>query len=143
MFSAHSKELRKTSLGPAQRPCSPWRQEPAWASAARPYLPSLCLLQPWAAIRTVRGAIFIPPPTASPANRGSDMKQPAAARILPALFHFLCLRANHTTLRPSRAGALGPRRVRQKEQEKMSYRKKRGEKERGRKTWRERASEKA
>lgn len=110
MFSAHSKELRKTSLGPAQRPCSPWRQEPSWALAARPYLRSLCLLQHQAAIRTVQAAILAssPPPPASPAaNDGSNLKQPAAARFLPALFHFLCLRANHSSLCPSRVGPLG------------------------------------
>lgn len=50
---------------------------------------------------------LIPPPLLQTA--GSNMKQPAAARFLPALFHFLCLRANHSSLRLSRAGALRPR----------------------------------
>lgn len=110
MFSALQKELRKTSLGPVRRPCAPWRRVLDGPRAARALSPIACLIavagRDKGCARRDIGLIF-------PADGGSDMKPLTAARILPALFHFLCPRANHTSLsHPSRAG---PRRVRQKE----------------------------
>lgn len=102
MFSAHScKRTGKNNPGPGAAALRPLAAGAGQAPRRPgPYLPSLGLLQWPAAIRAPRGAILA---SFSPADGGSDMKPLAAARILPALFHFLCPRANHTTLSLTRA----------------------------------------
>lgn len=109
MLCSQHTPAKRTEKQPEPRagPCAPWRPVLDGPPAARALSPIARLIAAAGRDKGCDIGLIFPP-----ADGGSDMKPLAAARFLPALFHFLCPRANRTPLsHPSRAG---PRRARQK-----------------------------